>query len=83
MPYLVAQSGLFIVSIAAMYAMYGLPTFAAISLIAAIVAGRRRKDGPKPTLDDYAALFMKVFGRLAIFGAVVVMVAMIWAARSL
>jgi hypothetical protein len=79
MPGVLAQSGLFQVSIVFMYFIYGLPLCGAIALIVAItrlgLGYERRSLGFRRTVS----IFIKTFGTLALCGAAVVVVACIWA----
>jgi hypothetical protein len=80
MPSLFAQSGLFQMAIIAMFVIYGLPLFAVISLIAAILTRLLMGlMGRSFELRQAASVFIKTFGVLSLGGAAVVMAACIWA----
>ena len=66
MPLLLAQSGLFIVSVVAIYVIYGLPLFAVIATIAAILGGGRKQRKSRFGLGWSSVIFIKTFTGLAL-----------------
>jgi hypothetical protein len=83
MPLLFAQSGLFIVSVLAMYVMFGLPLFAVIATVAAILGGGRKQAKSRFGLGWSSAIFSKTFGGLALVGGALVLAASLWAAWTI
>jgi hypothetical protein len=79
MPFLLAQSGLFQVSIVFMYVIYGLPLCAMIALVVAIVRHILGHEGRRLGLRRTIDIFTRTFGVLTLGGAVLVVVACIWA----
>ncbi len=80
MPLLFAQSGLFIVSAVAIYFIYGLPLFAIIAAIAAILGGSRKQERSRLGLGWSSVIFIKTFRGLALGAGALVLAACIWAA---
>jgi hypothetical protein len=83
MPLLFAQSGLFIVSVVAMYVIYGLPLFAVVAAIAAILGGGRGQERSRLGLGWSNVIFIKTFRSLALGVGALVLVACIWAAWTI
>jgi hypothetical protein len=83
MSILLAQSGLFIVSVLGMYIIYGLPLFAIIAAIAGMLGGGRRGRRSRLGLGWSTALFMRTFMALAVGTGMLVLAACIWAAWTI
>jgi hypothetical protein len=83
MSILLAQSGLFIVSVLGMYIIYGLPLFAVIAAISGMLGGGRGGGRSRLGLGWSTALFMRTFLALAVGTGILVLAACIWAAWTI
>ncbi len=72
-----AQSGLAIMALVAMYIIYGLPLFAAIAAVAAILGGHRGRERSGLGLGWSRGLFLKTFLGLALGAGALVLAACI------
>ena len=79
MTQILAQSGLFIVSVVVMALIYGLPTIVVIAIASGIVKGTVEKSRAGLRLGWSTSMFVITFSKLLIALSVLVLAACLWA----